>query len=163
MIQLQNKRIQKKLLALLAISLLVLTASCSDSNQSTTTVFTNVNGYRFDNARELETFTTLVIDSGKVVAIGDDRLVENFSDSIILDGQGKTLIPGITDAHGHVSSLGYTLLQIDLRDTSSARQAATQIADYAQKTPISIGSEVEAGTRFCGPGSNFQVPKFLTN
>ena len=85
MIQLQNKRIQKKLLALLAISLLVVTASCSDSNQSTTTVFTNVNGYSFDNTRELEKFTTLVIDSGKVMAIGDDRLVENFSDAIIID------------------------------------------------------------------------------
>ena len=42
-----NKRIQKKLLALLAISLLVVTASCSDSNQSTTTVFTQCERLQF--------------------------------------------------------------------------------------------------------------------
>ena len=161
MIQLQNKRIQKKLLALLAISLLVVTASCSDSNQSTTTVFTNVNGYSFDNTRELEKFTTLVIDSGKVMAIGDDRLVENFSDAIIIDGQGKTLIPGITDAHGHVSSLGYTLLQIDLRDTSSARQAATQIADYAQKKPYLNWIRGRGWNQVLWPGQQFPSAKIL--
>ena len=161
MIQLQNKRIQKKLLALLAISLLVLTTSCSDSNQSTTTVFTNVNGYSFDNTRELEKFTTLVIDSGKVMAIGDDRLVENFSDAIIIDGQGKTLIPGITDAHGHVSSLGYTLLQIDLRDTSSARQAATQIADYAQKKPYLNWIRGRGWNQVLWPGQQFPSAKIL--
>ena len=161
MIQLQNKRIQKKLLALLAISLLVVTASCSDSNQSTITVFTNVNGYSFDNTRELEKFTTLVIDSGKVMAIGDDRLVENFSDAIIIDGQGKTLIPGITDAHGHVSSLGYTLLQIDLRDTSSARQAATQIADYAQKKPYLNWIRGRGWNQVLWPGQQFPSAKIL--
>ena len=161
MIQLQNKRIQKKLLALLAISLLVVTASCSDSNQSTTTVFTNVNGYSFDNTRELEKFTTLVIDSGKVMAIGDDRLVENFSDAIIIDGQGKTLIPGITDAHGHVSSLGYTLLQIDLRDTSSARQAAKQIADYAQKNPYLNWIRGRGWNQVLWPGQQFPSAKIL--
>ena len=161
MIQLQNKRIQKKLLALLAISLLVVTASCSDSNQSTTTVFTNVNGYSFDNTRELEKFTTLVIDSGKVMAIGDDRLVENFSDAIIIDGQGKTLIPGITDAHGHVSSLGYTLLQIDLRDTSSARQAATQIADYALKNPYLNWIRGRGWNQVLWPGQQFPSAKIL--
>ena len=161
MIQLQNKRIQKKLLALLAISLLVVTASCSDSNQSTTTVFTNVNGYSFDNTRELEKFTTLVIDSGKVMAIGDDRLVENFSDAIIIDGQGKTLIPGITDAHGHVSSLGYTLLQIDLRDTSSARQAANQIADYAQKNPYLNWIRGRGWNQVLWPGQQFPSAKIL--
>ncbi len=161
MIQLQNKIIQKKLLALLAISLLVVTASCSDSNQSTITVFTNVNGYSFDNTRELEKFTTLVIDSGKVMAIGDDRLVENFSDAIIIDGQGKTLIPGITDAHGHVSSLGYTLLQIDLRDTSSARQAATQIADYAQKKPYLNWIRGRGWNQVLWPGQQFPSAKIL--
>ena len=114
MIQIQANIITQKLLAVLAISLLALNASCSNDTQSTTTVFTNFNGYSFDNARELAQFTTLVVDSGKVVAIGDDRLVENFSEANIVDGQGKTLIPGITDAHGHVSSLGYTLLQLSL-------------------------------------------------
>ena len=161
MIQLQNKIIQKKLLALLAISLLVVTASCSDSNQSTITVFTNVNGYSFDNTRELEKFTTLVIDSGKVMAIGDDRLVENFSDAIIIDGQGKTLIPGITDAHGHVSSLGYTLLQIDLRDTISARQAATQIAGYAQKKPYLNWIRGRGWNQVLWPGQQFPSAKIL--
>ena len=99
LLQIQANITAQRLLAALLIPLILLTASCNDGIESTTTVFTNVNGYSFDNARELEQFTTLVVDLGKVVAIGDDRLVENFSEANIIDGQGKTLIPGITDAH----------------------------------------------------------------
>jgi len=95
------------------------------------------------------------------MAIGDDRLVENFSDAIIIDGQGKTLIPGITDAHGHVSSLGYTLLQIDLRDTISARQAATQIADYAQKNPYLNWIRGRGWNQVLWPGQQFPSAKIL--
>lgn len=161
MIQIQANIITQKLLAVLAISLLALNASCSNDTQSTTTVFTNFNGYSFDNARELEQFTTLVVDSGKVVAIGDDRLVENFSEANIVDGQGKTLIPGITDAHGHVSSLGYTLLQIDLRDTSSARQAASQIADYAKEKPYLKWIRGRGWNQVLWPGQQFPNTKIL--
>ena len=161
LLQIQANITAQRLLAVLVIPLILLTASCNDGIESTTTVFTNVNGYSFDNARELEQFTTLVVDLGKVVAIGDDRLVENFSEANIIDGQGKTLIPGITDAHGHVSSLGYTLLQIDLRDTSSARQAATQIADYAQKKPYLKWIQGRGWNQVLWPGQQFPSAKIL--
>jgi len=124
-------------------------------------VLTNINGYSFDNARELEQFTTLVFDSGKVVARGDDRLLQNFADATIIDGQGKTLIPGITDAHGHVSSLGYTLLQIDLRDTNSARQAATQIAAYAKEKPYLKWIQGRGWNQVLWPGQQFPSAKIL--
>tara|TARA_B110000881_G_scaffold164531_1_gene147646 strand:+ start:433 stop:2151 length:1719 start_codon:yes stop_codon:yes gene_type:complete len=161
LLQIQANIAAQRLLAALLIPLILLTASCNDGIESTTTVFTNVNGYSFDNARELEQFTTLVVDLGKVVAIGDDRLVENFSEANIIDGQGKTLIPGITDAHGHVSSLGYTLLQIDLRDTRSARQAATQIADYAKQKPYLKWIQGRGWNQVLWPGQQFPSAKIL--
>jgi len=115
------------------VFLIGLISGCSEHNSTTTTVITNINGYSFNNDRELERFTTLVIDSGKVVVSGDRSIAESLTDAEIIDGQGQTLLPGITDAHGHVSSLGYTLLQIDLRDTTSADQAAKEIAQYAEQ------------------------------
>ena len=161
MIRIRPKTLLKNVLVVLAIPLLLLIASCSERPQSETTVLTNINGYSFDNARELEQFTTLVFDSGKVVAIGDDRLLQNFADATIIDGQGKTLIPGITDAHGHVSSLGYTLLQIDLRDTNSARQAATQIAAYAKEKPYLKWIRGRGWNQVLWPGQQFPSAKIL--
>ena len=55
----------------------------------------------------------------------------NYPDANIIDGQGKTLIPGIIDAHGHVSSLGYTLQRIDVREADSAAEAAAAVGGYA--------------------------------
>ena len=161
MTRIRLKTLLKNVLVVLAIPLLLLIASCSERPQSGTTVLTNINGYSFDNARELEQFTTLVFDSGKVVAIGDDKLLQNFADATIIDGQGKTLIPGITDAHGHVSSLGYTLLQIDLRDTNSARQAATQIAAYAKEKPYLKWIQGRGWNQVLWPGQQFPSAKIL--
>jgi len=155
------KTLLKNVLVVLAIPLLLLIANCSERPQSGTTVLTNIDGYSFDNARELEQFTTLVFDSGKVVAIGDDKLLQNFDDATIIDGQGKTLIPGITDAHGHVSSLGYALLQIDLRDTNSARQAATQIAAYAKEKPYLKWIQGRGWNQVLWPGQQFPSAKIL--
>ena len=161
MTRIRLKTLLKNVLVVLAIPLLLLIASCSERPQSGTTVLTNINGYSFDNARELEQFTTLVFDSGKVVAIGDDKLLQNFADATIIDGQGKTLIPGITDAHGHVSSLGYALLQIDLRDTNSARQAATQIAAYAKEKPYLKWIQGRGWNQVLWPGQQFPSAKIL--
>src|SRR3546814_9508179 len=40
-----------------------------------------------------------------------------------LDGKGRTLIPGIIDAHGHVMGLGLAALTLDLSDTNSLQEA----------------------------------------
>jgi predicted amidohydrolase YtcJ len=53
----------------------------------------------------------------------------------VQDGGGNTLMPGLIDAHGHISSLGYSLLSIDVRGLASAEQVAETVAAYANKNP----------------------------
>jgi predicted amidohydrolase YtcJ len=141
-------------------SLLVLTA-CTESPAPRMTVLTNINGYTFDDQRQLQTFQTLVVDSGKVIAIGDNQLAKNFTNAVIVNGHGKTLLPGITDAHGHVSSLGYTLLQIDLRKAPSAIQAAYDIAEYAANKPYLNWIRGRGWNQVLWPGQNFPTAKVL--
>ena len=62
------------------IFLIGLISGCSEHNSSTTTVIANINGYSFNNDRELERFTTLVIDSGKVVVTGDRSIAESLTE-----------------------------------------------------------------------------------
>lgn len=143
------------------IFLISLISGCSEHNSSTTTVIANINGYSFNNDRELERFTTLVIDSGKVVVTGDWSIAESLQNAEIIDGQGQTLLPGITDAHGHVSSLGYTLLQIDLRDTTSADQAAKEIAKYAEQKPFLKWIRGRGWNQVLWPGQQFPSAQTL--
>ena len=49
-----------------------------------------------------------------------------------MDAGGKTLIPGLIDAHGHVMGLGLSLITLDLSDTKSLAEAQAKIRAYAQ-------------------------------
>src|SRR3546814_2839164 len=48
------------------------------------------------------------------------------------DGKGRTLMPGIVDAHGHVMALGFRALTLDLSKANSLAEAQAMIAAYAQ-------------------------------
>ncbi|ETN91641.1 N-substituted formamide deformylase precursor [Gammaproteobacteria bacterium MOLA455] len=112
-----------------------LLTSCSQPEQPTTLLIDNVQGYSFNNQRELFNFTAMAIRDGKVLATGDAELSADYPKADKVDGQGKTLIPGIIDAHGHISGLGFTLLSVDVRGQESAQQAAQTVASYAAQQP----------------------------
>lgn len=92
-----------------------------------------VNGYTLDNSGELIQFSNMVFDGGKVLAIGGDELNKQYPEAIQIDGQNKVLLPGLIDAHGHVMGLGETLLQVDLRESNSALDAAKMVQAYAKQ------------------------------
>ncbi|WP_227370567.1 amidohydrolase [Halomonas sp. M20] len=111
-------------------------ATISLSTQAQTTVIDNANGYGFDTNRQLVPFSTLIIEDGKVVARGDKQLAADYPEAEnAIDAEGKTLLPGLIDAHGHFMALGYSLLEVDLRDLESARQGAKKVANFASQNP----------------------------
>jgi predicted amidohydrolase YtcJ len=93
----------------------------------------NVRGYTLDNDGQLITFSNLVFDGGKVLAIGHQELIARYPTATLIDGDKKVLLPGLIDAHGHIMGLGETLLEVDLRDIGSATLAAQKVRDYANQ------------------------------
>ncbi|SNS48234.1 hypothetical protein SAMN06295912_107113 [Sphingomonas laterariae] len=96
----------------------------------------NVNGYTVGKDGEVERFTGLLIDGeGKVVRTlaGKDKRPEKLD--FRLDGQGRTMIPGLIDGHGHVMGLGFNALQLDLSDTRSLAEAQDKIRQWARDNP----------------------------
>ncbi|MFS0736553.1 amidohydrolase [Sphingomonas sp. 1P06PA] len=96
----------------------------------------NVDGYTLDGEGRLQRFVAMLIDKqGKVVRLyrtGDakpDRL------DFRLDGKGRTLLPGLIDAHGHVMGLGERAQQLDLSETTSLADAQTRLAAWARENP----------------------------
>lgn len=119
----------KRLLLLLA-ALLAAAPALADS------LVDNINGYTMREDGRLHRFTGIVIDDeGRVKQLlqRGDRRPER--PRYLLDGQGRTIIPGLIDAHGHVMGLGLGALSLDLSDTNSLEEAQRRIADYAAANP----------------------------
>ena len=119
----------KKMLAALA-ALLLAPAALAD------TLIDNVNGYTIGEGREIVRFTGLLIgNDGKVKQLLTRGQKRPDKLDYRLDGRGRTLLPGLIDAHGHVMGLGLGALQLDLSDTASLQEAQAKIAAYAAANP----------------------------
>ena len=157
----KNKPLNATLFIIALTFSVFLVSACSSGKQSTTTIMANINGYSFDNNRQLQQFQTLVFDNGRVLATGGPTLGANYPEANLIDGKGLTLLPGITDAHGHVSSLGYALLQIDLRGATSARQVSSLISKYAKEKPFLNWIQGRGWNQVLWPGQQYPTAPIL--
>ena len=96
----------------------------------------NVNGLTLDKDGKIVRFQALLVTPegrvGKLLAAKDKR-PEKLDWRV--DFKGKTLLPGMIDAHGHVMELGFRALELDLSDTKSLAEAQAKIAAYARANP----------------------------
>jgi predicted amidohydrolase YtcJ len=96
----------------------------------------NVNGYTLRQDGRLFRFEGMVLtDDGRVKQLLTRRDRRPERPRYLLNGRGRTLIPGLIDAHGHVMGLGLGALQLDLSDTRSLAEAQQRIARYAAANP----------------------------
>ena len=113
----------------------VLLAGFCAQNACADTFIDNVNGYSLDSQNRTLRFTGLLIgDDGRVKQLierGDKRP----RGAARADGRGRTLIPGLIDAHGHVMGLGFQAIQLDLTGTPSLADLQTKLAAYAAANP----------------------------
>jgi predicted amidohydrolase YtcJ len=117
-------------------------------------VIDNVNGIALDAQGRLVHFRALTIDDeGKVEKLLPDRYEEPPAPArkkrrkgepapvaakrpdFKLDAGGKTLIPGLIDAHGHLMGYGLSLITLDLSDTKSLAEAQAKVRAYAAASP----------------------------
>ena len=117
--------------------LLLLASLTSFAAGAAPVVLKNVQGYGFDQQRQLVNFQTLVFDdeTGQVLARGDSSVAATYPQAKVLDGKGQTLLPGLIDGHGHLLGLGEYLKQADLRGLSSEAVSAAQVAAFARANP----------------------------
>lgn len=126
--------------ALLA-SIVTLVVACGKPDESATqnltpadTLVVNANGYTLRDG-DLATFATMVITDGKVVATGDATLARQYQATKTIDVKGNTILPGLIDAHGHVSSLGVLRSNLDLAGANTLDTALSNIAAYDRNLP----------------------------
>lgn len=99
------------------------------------TLIDNANGLQVGADGKLQRFTGLVIgDDGKVVRVVSPGEPKPEADTVV-DAEGRTLLPGLIDAHGHVMGLGFNALQLDLTGTRSLAELQQRLKDHAAENP----------------------------
>ncbi|WCT73511.1 amidohydrolase [Sphingomonas naphthae] len=91
----------------------------------------NVNGFSIGKDGRFVRFTGLLMKDGKVVKLLREGEARPERLDFRLDGQHRTMLPGLFDAHGHVLGLGFALLQLDLSGTTSLEAAQAALGRYA--------------------------------
>ena len=130
------------------------------------TLIHNVQGYTLTgkpgNDAKLQTFQAMVFDNGKVLYVGDKATAsERFPDATAIDGKGKTLLPGLTDAHGHILGLGQGLSTVDLRGAESEQEAVDRVVAYAKANPKQKWIIGRGWNQVLWPDKNFPTHRSL--
>ncbi|GAA5442363.1 N-substituted formamide deformylase [Microbulbifer sp. NBRC 101763] len=116
-----------RLSRVLAVALL---AASSVSAQAVTVIH-NFSGYQTTD-KALIQFSAMAFDQGKVLETGSiTELNKKYPDADKIDANGKTLLPGLIDAHGHMLGLGQLNTMLDLRD-QSLEEALKSIKRHAE-------------------------------
>ena len=119
-------------IAWIAAAALVLFAA---SSAHADTMVINVNGVTLDDKGQPQRFAALQFGAdGKVKALfqsKDKRPKTEYQ----IDAKGRTMIPGLIDAHLHVMQVGFAALTLDLSETKSLAEAQTKIRAFAAAHP----------------------------
>ncbi|WP_338767208.1 amidohydrolase family protein [Massilia sp. METH4] len=101
------------------------------------TVIDNANGYTLTARDELVRFQSLAFDAnGRIVAVGTAAEVTAKAPGYThVDMGGKTVLPGLIDAHGHVFGLGEIATGAELYSSTSLAGAVKTIAEFARANP----------------------------
>ena len=117
-------------------ALLALAALLASTAASAETLIGNVNGIQVGPDGRLQHFGSLLIgDDGRVKQVMTSSTPRMSRLDHMIDGGGRTLLPGLIDAHGHVLGLGFGALQLDLVGTSSLDDLKHRLRTYAAAHP----------------------------
>ncbi|HEX8385206.1 MAG TPA: amidohydrolase family protein, partial [Rubricoccaceae bacterium] len=86
--------------------------------------------YTVDRARPLA--EAMAVDAGRVVALGTSaEMAAAYADWPRVEMEGRTVVPGLIDAHAHLMGLGESLLQADLVGTGSVAEIGERLRAFA--------------------------------
>ncbi len=115
---------------LLCIAIFV---SGSNLSYGQSTLISDVHGYTINADHEMVEFKALQFNDGKVEKLYlEGEALPEASDILRIDGDGKTLLAGLIDAHGHILSYGLSLLRVDLTGTQSEQEAVARIRAFQE-------------------------------
>ncbi len=73
----------------------------------------------------------VAIRDGKIIAVGSEYAVGSYigSETKVLDLNGKTMVPGLIEGHGHFMGMGYAKMRLDLSTVNNYDELVDMVAD----------------------------------
>ncbi|MDP2088835.1 MAG: amidohydrolase [Flavobacteriaceae bacterium] len=120
------------------ISILMLLASLISCNKKVMVdlIVTNAQIYTVDeNFNSAESFA---VKDGKFIAVGSSvDILSKYDAENIINAEGKTIVPGLIDAHCHFYGLGLQQQKVDLTGTASFDEVIERIIAFQQEKNVS--------------------------
>lgn len=121
----------KKLLFLI-LSIAVFCSCDNNSKEAADLLVINAKIYTVDE--EFSTAEAVAIKDGKFLAVGTtEELQEKYDATEVVDAAGKTILPGLIDAHAHFYGQGMNLQAVDLTETSSFEEVVNRIVEFQKQ------------------------------
>lgn len=115
----------------IAIILAMLHTSCIQK-QHVDLIVTNANIYTVDDS--FSNAEAFAISNGKFVAVGSSKEIKkNYKSVSEININGKTIIPGLIDAHCHYYSLGLSMQKVELSGTNSFNEVIDRIKVFQKE------------------------------
>src|SRR5262245_6605652 len=97
--------------------------ACSHMETAGKTLFVNAN-LVLDGCAELQRSFEVLVQGGRIVSVSQTRL--HHDEAQVIDVRGHTLMPGLIDAHAHITGLSLS----PRNSAYPASEIATAAADY---------------------------------
>jgi len=115
----------------LFLSAIILILSCSSEKIKIDLLVKNANIYTVNDSFEI--VEAFVVNKGKIVAVGLlNDLETTYKPTSLFDAQGKTIIPGLIDAHAHLLNLGISMQQVDLVGSESYQEVLKRVITFQE-------------------------------
>jgi predicted amidohydrolase YtcJ len=116
---------------------LLIIFSCSEEKTQADSIVFNANIYTVnDTFGKAEAFA---IKDGKFLDVGTTEAISaKYTTDNTIDAQGKTIIPGLIDAHCHFLGLGYNQQAVDLVGTKSLEDVVKRVSVFQNKNQVSF-------------------------
>lgn len=120
----------KKFFFLISIALVF---SCT-TKEEVDLIVTNANIYTVDDS--FSKASSVAIKDGKFVAVGEtEEISKKYTAQKQLDAEGKTIVPGLIDAHCHFYGLGQNQQVVDLVGTQSFDEVVERVVAFQKERP----------------------------
>jgi predicted amidohydrolase YtcJ len=116
----------------LMLSIFVIAIGCK---QKANLIIHNANIYTVNDSFSIA--NTIVVKDGKILEIGNDKsLLEKYNADSVVNAEGKTILPGLIDAHCHFTGFATDGWKCDLFGTPSFEAVVEKISEYSKTAPL---------------------------
>lgn len=118
----------------LIICISLVFCACEMTKDEVDLIVLNANVYTVDG--DFSKADAFAVKGGKFIAVGNATAIrEQYTSNQIVDAEGKTIIPGIIDAHCHFNGLGLNQTVVDLVGTTSYEEVLERVLQFYEENP----------------------------